>query len=82
MRAFGAFRKHQNPLLRSGELSFSFALLMCSSSRRSTMAKLTRLLWQWCLGWGELYDLCESGAKETTSDQTRGEQTTTQYLVF
>jgi len=40
MRAFGAFRKHQSSLLRSGELSFSFSLLMCSSSRQPTMAKL------------------------------------------
>ena len=40
MRAFGAFRKHQSSLLCSGELPFSFSLLMCSSSRQSTMAKL------------------------------------------
>ena len=40
MRAFGAFCKHQSSLLGSGELSFSFSLLMCSSSRRPTMVKL------------------------------------------
>jgi len=25
-----------------------------------------------CLGWGELYDLCESGAKKTKSDRNQG----------
>ena len=40
MCAFGAFHKHQSSLLCSGELSFSFSLLMCSSSRWSMMAKL------------------------------------------
>jgi len=40
VHAFGAFHKHQSLLLRSGDLSFSFSLLMCSSSRWSTMVKL------------------------------------------
>ena len=40
MRTFGAFHKCQSSLLHSGELPFSFSLLMCSSSRWSMMVKL------------------------------------------
>ena len=81
MCSFGAFHKCQSSLLQSGELSFSFSLLMCSSSRQSTMAKLLDSqdlpmedpvsnlpAVAVVFGWGELYDLCESGAKKTKSD--------------
>ena len=40
MHTFGAFQKCQSSLLDSGVLLFSVSLLMCSSSRISTMAKL------------------------------------------
>ena len=40
MHAFGAICKHLSLLLHSGELLFSFSLLMCSSSRWFMMAKL------------------------------------------